>query len=1108
MNYDPASYESRRLLNLEEIPSHESSLNPEGRNSVVPLARHTPDPPQSPPVDMAVSLPRAKSEVSLYTPMRRKSLLTPGLATRTPTPVAPLPPKPKPRTRHSLPATPARQGSLEPINAAAAAPFTPPLLVDDPASIPRALTPSDLDYKQTGAFKLGTLRITNGSPVRSPAVGHADEEEEKVQGSPEKLGRTQSDYFGAQGPANHLHVQSVGFSYTTQHALEFEERINIPSSPVSLASRRNTDIPTIQLRPAGEPQGAQSPASNYLAGGASSPRSQPQREPSPRSPQLQVTSKHTAMEDELFEAEADMSSEFPSAAVEVEVLDVRVDLSAKSLSSHPSMSSKRSNSTGVSRADSGIGAASPSPGSVVEKPATAAPRPLAKADSGYSSNVSLRSFSSRRRNRDRDARRSGEAARPKTPPDWPPMLSESARPARTPSDRSRDGPASSVPVVEKEYCQSPDDISNSQSSRRNLRLLSSLTRRSRSSVAEGNNARHGEDKTGPPQQSPATATPAPVSTLSIDIATKQKRIQRLLSGARGSFGVRTAPTHPSSAATVALSGQTATATTSSGIPPVPRDAQSKLRSRRSGSLPKLMRTDMLKTERSRDTLGTIFSVGSAEGAVDGVVAPPPASQSRSGHGEEAPVGVAYERGLSSSVAAALTGGPALSSSVQESSTARSAIPRKPVAQRAKSFEVRQDARVEASHPAGQNGHVDPASRHQRDRSIPAVPDRTSGTAAGRKTARNTASYDSGFPRMADAPATTKSPPPVSMQNRSSRGYAPSRPEPASSGSPHVARSNSQPTTGTHHQQEVRDGFYGSAAAAATSHSTSSLAAASRRSSRENFAGSHPYTQQPQQSPTYRDPAMKAATASAYQPADPTPAAALSNRNTPGRERTAHRVPRWDVQTDHDTSRSRQSSVGRESNRSYAVGNGGSAETSKANSIQDHPPHPHAHSHSQPDAHPSAPQQRPPFHHRSNYESRAALRPRQSWDGEIGYAYHASTTTTQMNGQIYVGDPRRGRRASQHQYHLHHHQQQQQQQQQQQARAEPAHQNYGKNVLNYNNHPANPPYAAPPRGQVRNRSVGSAGSGPWSCDRDGNPLPPFRVLHSYNSPAYRNVPIWG
>jgi hypothetical protein len=45
---------------------------------------------------------------------------------------------------------------------------------------------------------------------------------------------------------------------------------------------------------------------------------------------------------------------------------------------------------------------------------------------------------------------------------------------------------------------------------------------------------------------------------------------------------------------------------------------------------------------------------------------------------------------------------------------------------------------------------------------------------------------------------------------------------------------------------------------------------------------------------------------------------------------------------------------------------------------------------------------------------------------------------------------------------------------------------------------NLPHAS--RGHYRNRSMGN---------RNGQgPNPPYRVLHSYNSPAYRHAPIWG
>jgi hypothetical protein len=50
---------------------------------------------------------------------------------------------------------------------------------------------------------------------------------------------------------------------------------------------------------------------------------------------------------------------------------------------------------------------------------------------------------------------------------------------------------------------------------------------------------------------------------------------------------------------------------------------------------------------------------------------------------------------------------------------------------------------------------------------------------------------------------------------------------------------------------------------------------------------------------------------------------------------------------------------------------------------------------------------------------------------------------------------------------------------------------------------------------RDPSPGTRGSydqsqdpGPSSSRTSGEGNPPFRVLHSYNSPAYKGIPIWG
>ena len=103
---------------------------------------------------------------STPSPIRRKSLLTPGIATRTPNDILRKPPQVK------RPSSPAIQDYY----------FNPSLSTSSPLShltgfgidskeeasaISRAATPSDLDYTHLGGLKLGTLRITNGSDTKS-----------------------------------------------------------------------------------------------------------------------------------------------------------------------------------------------------------------------------------------------------------------------------------------------------------------------------------------------------------------------------------------------------------------------------------------------------------------------------------------------------------------------------------------------------------------------------------------------------------------------------------------------------------------------------------------------------------------------------------------------------------------------------------------------------------------------------------------------------------------------------------------------------------------------------------------------------------------------------
>ncbi|KAH7037389.1 uncharacterized protein B0I36DRAFT_359097 [Microdochium trichocladiopsis] len=115
--------------------------------------------------------PNSETDMSLFTPARRRSLRTPGVATRAPLSNPGRTSKPTSR-RNSL----ARPQPLPILEVSAAA-------EDDgydiglriPGNVPRASTPNELDFAQVGAYKFGTLRITNGSPSATPDARQEDD---------------------------------------------------------------------------------------------------------------------------------------------------------------------------------------------------------------------------------------------------------------------------------------------------------------------------------------------------------------------------------------------------------------------------------------------------------------------------------------------------------------------------------------------------------------------------------------------------------------------------------------------------------------------------------------------------------------------------------------------------------------------------------------------------------------------------------------------------------------------------------------------------------------------------------------------------------------------
>lgn len=1002
-NYDIGTYDAQRLLNLVEVPSHDSnSIISENRMHISETMREDlngrrPSIPSIP--DTNASIPRANSEVSLYAPMRRRSLMTtPGVATRE---VRPEPISSKKRTRYSLPSTPSRRESIESMGVGRIS-FPPPLINADP--IPRVITPCEAEYKQTGAFKLGTLRITNGSPARSPArdpnkaVQHESKEGLSVGGP---IG----DYFGT--------VQVAPIGGTGVEPSNIPEKVgnqNIANSeePFQLIGSN-----TIVLEAA-----VQSPVGDQLNGPLLD-------DAKLKVPVIQVTSKHTALEDELFD---DETNEFSS----VEVLDVRVDTNAKSLPVQPKLMTERRNSKDINRSDSGIA----SPVSDYSQPA------LSKADSGYSSSVSLRSFSLKPPVPEKD--RSSDVEVEDTTNDSA-QLSIGSRGSDILSSPTT---VASVNVPEPVHGTSPPPVPMKDphliglaSPKASGELSPSFQQSPRFAgglndgqvpqrVLSPTKNNRGQANLVEPHRASLlnpTAIQSNNSTLSISTGfRKPGRLQRFLSSGRASLIVHN--THP---------------TENSRVPAVSRDMQVKLQSH-SGRLPISFRKLALKSAASKETLGTILSVGSLEMLQDDDISTgDSSSQSRiDGKGTQ----ISIESAISSTTSPTL---------------AKRTIPRKPVPVRSKEPSVGEptkpqkmngrifrENKIQAALRNGTSGAIysssQPARGGERARySVPAVRLTRSNTMTGQVKDDGGLAY-AGDRRSRDfsqgkshsttslelPPASSRArlskSPPVSMRTRNMGSLRVPPPPRSHSTPPENMKRPGRPSLS---HRGSRDGNL--TIPEVTGAFPPNHPVMPRRSSRENFHNLPPPG-------TYRS-ASTPPTSAAHnlQPLVPRmQGATLSGR------------PSWDVQVNHGPSLSRRPSSENYSRRSSLA-----SQSSHRSSATMGPGLPRQQYHSQPDL--------PSLQRRSSYDNYNLI-PQDS-----GIRDNGPYPSISRNGQAVISDPLSGRSMSMPQ--------QWEQQWDQLAQ--------------------HPPHA--PRHHYRQRSL----------DKNGNPAP-YRVLHSYHSPAYKHVPIWG
>ncbi|KAK0718828.1 hypothetical protein B0T21DRAFT_295287 [Apiosordaria backusii] len=959
-NYNLTSYEAKRLLNLVEEPGleHAASMS-ENRMTVITETTWKSSNPTNPP---STSITRANSDVSLYMPVRRRSIIqTPGVATRANSMRStPAPPRLNPRYSHPPTPSLSRQQSFDSYRSGI---VSMPPRIDDLDSLPRAVTPREEDYQSIGGYKLGSLRITNGaaSPSSPEVERRGGNRGFKLGGDDDYFARAEtSDQSTTTSSAAAPPAPRVVSGVSVTNSQQFLKEVNL--SPLS-----------IRLSP-------------------------------PTSPRLQTTSKHTALEDSLFDD--DILSEYAAA----EILDVRLDPNAKS----HHFAGEAAPVKIISRSDSGfMSTTSPSP----ESPH----KPLAKADSGYSSNVSLRSFKSKDQSSKNEGMSSLEG-----------QLHQNTR--RSTSIRSDDqeqtGPAyviavqneippPPVPLKDPRH-QSPGPSPNLKSARKSNRSASSLDRASISKVPLSltpiKNLRSRDRGPASPESMPtpmsAKSSKSDKSTSALSIGSKPQklnRLQRLLSGARRSVGP--------------LEAHVTHAVEKNAIPSIPKEVESKLQEH-NGRFPMTTKRLALRPRASLDTLKTIFSVGSMEASLDALntVQKAPESGAAAGYSTK-----------ESSWRQTIHSVPTHIAQVAAQVMPKKPIVRKPVPARL-SLENRRslDARPRlVSEFAHRDTSNSPRNSHEVTLDalvggravIYSPPDEYQEDARFAITQTDVIStlpsplLPSPLAKAMSMSSKTNTPPPVSMTTR--RQMSLRVPPPL----------RSQSSNSSLHRTASREGIQSYPAAQPLS----------RKPSRESI---HSY-------PSYQQGMIPDA---ALPSAPPT----MDPRRLSAFRQSSFRRSAWEVQSEHGLSRQ----------PSYASMSGGSRRGSLS-SVQEHEHE--GYSIQRPSS--AQPWQMQPLRHSASYDE---------WNQwgrwpQSGHPPSMSNGYTAPSKPVY--DPRY---AQQH---------------------TPAN-TWSRSQLDaaagqwYQNGPC----PQVPRGHNRKRSM--------SMQNSYGPRPPYRVLHSYNSPAYRNAPIWG
>lgn len=328
--------------------------------------------------------PRHDQDVSPSIPVRRRSLIqTPGVATRVARESPRVLVKTKLERRHTI---------IETDTLHVPTPRVDKYLsltshATDAVPRERAVTPCEADYQQLGGMKFGTLRITNGSPAITPALEPAESEVTCGVYSERPLGHTRASSFESSWPL------CTPTGPLVQPQSEISDH-NLESRGAQLLDGTvRTVTPATALN--------SHPIARY---GDAAPGIGP-LEAAEQPEQAQHATPHLARQDSVARTSNganDMDYLSP------EVFNVRLDPNAKS-SSNPRLPLPSKDERGsVARSDSGFVSASTSSSS-------SSRAPLSKADSGYSSSFSLRSFRSSTKSQGRESTHATSPDSPSSP---------------------------------------------------------------------------------------------------------------------------------------------------------------------------------------------------------------------------------------------------------------------------------------------------------------------------------------------------------------------------------------------------------------------------------------------------------------------------------------------------------------------------------------------------------------------------------------------------------------------------------------------------------------------------------------------------------------------